>query len=90
MASRITRPVPVTVGDVLDGHVKLDLDCLDRLYLHGYLARLQVGGQVIQFLNHRGYPVPSRHACSRSRNVAPQGGVVRRGQPHPGSAAEGR
>jgi hypothetical protein len=59
MASRITRLVPVTVGDVLDGHVRLDLDCLDRLYLHGYLARLQVGGQVIQFLNHRGYPVPS-------------------------------
>jgi hypothetical protein len=59
MASRITRSVPVTVNDVLDGHVQLDLDCLDRLYLHGYLARLQVGGQVIQFLNHRGYPVPS-------------------------------
>ena len=26
---------------------------------YGYLARLQVGGQVIQFLRHRGYPVPS-------------------------------
>ena len=37
----------------------LDLQCLDRLYLHGYLGQLQVGGQVIQFLNHRGYPVPS-------------------------------
>ena len=59
MASRVTRSVPVTVSDVLDGHVRLDLECLDRLYLHGYLARLQVGGQVIQFLNHRGYPVPS-------------------------------
>jgi hypothetical protein len=59
MASRITRSVPVTISDVLDGHVRLDLECLDRLYLHGYLARLQVGGQVIQFLNHRGYPVPS-------------------------------
>jgi hypothetical protein len=59
MASRITRSVPVTVNDVLDGHVQLDLDCLDRLYLHGYLGQLQVGGQVIQFLQHRGYPVPS-------------------------------
>ena len=37
----------------------LDLECLDRLYLHGYLGQLQVGGQVIQFLSHRGYPVPS-------------------------------
>jgi hypothetical protein len=59
MVSRISRSVPVTVNDVLDGHVQLDLDCLDRLYLHGYLGRLQVGGQVIQFLQHRGYPVPS-------------------------------
>src|SRR5215469_10008588 len=59
MASRIKRSVPVTVNDVLDGHVVLDLECLDRLYLHGYLGQLQVGGQVIQFLNHRGYPVPS-------------------------------
>ena len=59
MASRLMRSVPVTVNDVLDGHVALDLQCLDRLYLHGYLGQLQVGGQVIQFLNHRGYPVPS-------------------------------
>ena len=59
MASRLVRISPVTVNDVLDGHVKLDLECLDRLYLHGYLGQLQVGGQVIQFLRHRGYPVPS-------------------------------
>ena len=59
MGSRFKRSVPVTVNDVLDGHAGLDLECLDRLYLHGYLGQLQVGGQVIQFLNHRGYPVPS-------------------------------
>jgi hypothetical protein len=59
MASRIKRSVAVTINDVLDGHVALDLQCLDRLYLHGYLGQLQVGGQVIQFLRHRGYPVPS-------------------------------
>src|SRR5258708_6121253 len=59
MASRIKRLGPVTVNDVLDGHVKLDLQCLDRLYLHGYLARLQVSGQLVQFLKHRGYPIPS-------------------------------
>jgi hypothetical protein len=59
MASRLRRSVPVTVNDVLDGQVALDLECLDRLYLHGYLGQLQVGGQVIQFLNHCGYRVPS-------------------------------
>jgi len=59
MASRLVRVNPVTVNDVLDGHVQLDLECLDRLYLHGYVGQLQVGGQVIRFLSHRGYPVPS-------------------------------
>ena len=59
MVSRFSRSVPVTINDVLDGHVALDLQCLDRLYLHGYLAQLQVGGQVIRFLKHRGFPVPS-------------------------------
>ena len=59
MASRLVRVNPVTVNDVLDGHVSLDLECLDRVYLNGYLARVQVGGQVVQFLRHRGFPVPS-------------------------------
>ena len=59
MASRLVRINPVTVNQVLDGHVKLDLECLDRLDLHGYLGQLQVGGPVVQFLRHRSFPVPS-------------------------------
>jgi hypothetical protein len=34
----------VNVNDVLDGHVVLDLQCLDRVYLTGYVPKLQVGG----------------------------------------------
>ena len=50
----------VTVNDVLDGHVVLDLECLDRIYLNGYVPNLQVGGQVVSFLTaHLGYPIPS-------------------------------
>ena len=26
---------PVTVTDILDGHVGLDLECFDRIYLNG-------------------------------------------------------
>ena len=59
MASRFKRSVPVTVNDVLDGHVALDLECLDRVYLHGYLGQLQISGQVIQFLTHRGFKIYS-------------------------------
>ena len=51
---------PVTVNDVLDGHVALDLECLDRIYLNGYVPNLQVGGQVVSFMTaHLGYPIPS-------------------------------
>jgi hypothetical protein len=35
----------VTTPDVLDGQVSLDLGCLDRIYLNGYVPNLQVGGQ---------------------------------------------
>lgn len=50
----------VTVNDVLDGHVVLDLDCMDRICLNGYVPNLQVGGQVVSFMTaHLGYPIPS-------------------------------
>jgi len=50
----------VNINDVLDGHVYLDVTCVDRLYLNVYVPNLQVGGQVITFLTeHRGNPVPS-------------------------------
>ena len=62
MASGPGNERVVTVNEVLDGYVCLDLDCLDRLYLHGYLGQLQVGGQVIQFLSHCRFKVLSA-AC---------------------------
>ena len=50
----------VTVNDVLDGHVGLDIECLDRIYLNGYVPNLQMGGQVVSFLTaHLGNPIPS-------------------------------
>jgi hypothetical protein len=41
---------PVTVNDLLDGHVALDIECMDRLYLNAYVPNLQVGGQIVTFL----------------------------------------
>jgi len=37
----------MTVNDVLDGHVALDLECLDRIYLNAYVPNLQVDGQIV-------------------------------------------
>jgi len=51
---------PVTVNDMLDGQVALDLECPDRVYLNGYVPNLQVPGQVVLFLTrHLGNPIPS-------------------------------
>ncbi|CAA9212195.1 MAG: FIG00662268: hypothetical protein [uncultured Acidimicrobiales bacterium] len=48
------------VNDLLEGHVTLDLECLDRVYLNAYVPNLQVSGQVVTFLcEHLGNPVPS-------------------------------
>jgi hypothetical protein len=50
----------VTVNDLLDGHVGLDIECLDRIYLNGYVPNLHVSGQVVTFLTrHLGNSVPS-------------------------------
>lgn len=55
MATRV-----VTVNDILDGHVGLDLECFDRIYLNGWVPTLQVPGQVVSFLSrHLGFSIPS-------------------------------
>jgi len=41
MATRL-----ITMNDILAGHVSLDVACLDRIYLNGYLPTVQVPGQV--------------------------------------------
>lgn len=50
----------VTVNELLDGHVQLDVECLDRVYLNCYVPKLQVAGQVVGFMTrHLGLPIPS-------------------------------
>ena len=55
MAQRV-----ITVNDVLDGHVTLDIECLDRVYLNAYVPILQTSAQVVAFLSgHLGFRFPS-------------------------------
>ncbi|HLK00029.1 MAG TPA: hypothetical protein VKU39_08995 [Streptosporangiaceae bacterium] len=50
----------VTVNDMLDGHVALDIQCPDRIYLNAYVPILQSSGQVVAFMTqHLGMPIPS-------------------------------
>jgi hypothetical protein len=54
------------INDVLEGHVALEVECVDRLLLNAYVPNLQVGGQVVRFLcGHLGYPIPSPALLSR-------------------------
>ena len=53
-------PAVVTAADMVAGHVRLDISCLDRVYLNGYVAKLQTPGGVIWFFHdHRGKPIVS-------------------------------
>lgn len=83
----------VTVDDVLDGHVALDIQCLDRIYLNAYIPRLQTSAQVVAFLSrHLGYPFPSpalfNQIGQRFRRAVAR---LRRGQRHRvGAVRQGR
>jgi hypothetical protein len=48
-----------TISSLLADHVTLQVRSVDRLFLQGYVPRLQTQGQVIRFLLDRGYPIPA-------------------------------
>ena len=48
------------IADIIRHHVSLEVRCVDRLYLHAYLPKLQTSGGLCYFLHdHLGYPIPS-------------------------------
>src|SRR5688572_26742505 len=49
-----------TIPELLDGHVTLEVECLDRLYLNGYIGKLATGPGLVWFLRKQlGKPIPS-------------------------------
>jgi hypothetical protein len=48
-----------TISSLLADHVTLRVRSVDRLFLQGYVPRLQTQGQLIRFLLDRGFPIPS-------------------------------
>lgn len=48
------------IASIIRDHVTLSMSCLDRLYLNGYIPKLQTSGQLCYFLTeHLGKPIPS-------------------------------
>ena len=50
---------PVTLADIVAGHVSLEIEGFDRIYLNGYVPAMQAPGQVASFLHSRGFPIAS-------------------------------
>jgi len=49
-----------TIPELLNGHITLEVECLDRLYLNGYIGQLATGGGLIAFMREQlGKPIPS-------------------------------
>ena len=49
-----------SVADILADHVRLSVECIDRMYLNVYVPRLQTERAVAWFFReHRGQPMPS-------------------------------
>jgi hypothetical protein len=63
----------VTVNEVLGGHVALDLECLDRVYLNAYVPILQSSGQVVAFMTqYLDLPIPSPRLITSPGSNSPR------------------
>ncbi|MGH8517681.1 MAG: hypothetical protein ACREUE_09500 [Panacagrimonas sp.] len=48
------------IADIIRHHVSLEVRCIDRIYLHAYMPKLQTSGGLCYFLHdYLGHPVPS-------------------------------
>jgi len=48
------------IPELLSGHVTLEVECLDRLYLNGYIGPLATAGGLVTFMREQlGKPIPS-------------------------------
>jgi hypothetical protein len=64
------------VRDLLDGHISLELESIDRLYLNGYVPQLQHGAGLVGFLSES---VANRSLHLRYWGRSPQGSSPKSG-----------
>jgi hypothetical protein len=54
-----------TIASLLAERVSLELRSVDRIFVAGYVPKLQCEGQVLRFLLDRGFPIPSPAALGK-------------------------
>ena len=81
-----------TISSLLRDRVTLQVNSVDRIFLAGYMPKLQSEGQVVRFLLDRGFPIPSPAALGRiGDGYRARGRAVRTQASDPGGAfQEGR
>jgi len=58
-----------TVEEIIKEQVSLEISCVDRVYLNGYIPSLMQPGQVVNFLRkHLGFQIPSPAVLQRIHN----------------------
>lgn len=55
-----------SIAELLDNHVNLDIECVDRVYLNGYIPAMQTSGGLVNFIKNRGFPIPSPAILKRN------------------------
>ncbi len=56
------------IASIIRDHVVLSIRCIDRLYINGYLPKLQTSGQLVYFMTEQlGKPIPSPVLLHRLR-----------------------
>ncbi|MFO7679742.1 MAG: hypothetical protein R6X34_06795, partial [Chloroflexota bacterium] len=52
-----------TAQEILPGKISLDIECVDRVYLNGYVKELQMAGGVVNFIRQQfNWSIPSPKA----------------------------
>ncbi len=46
-------------NEILKEQVTVDIECIDRLYLNGYIPQMQTSGGLVYYLCQKGYAIPS-------------------------------
>ena len=55
----------VTIASLLRERATLQVNSVDRIFLAGYVPKLQSEGQIVRLLLDRGFPIPSPAALGK-------------------------
>jgi len=54
------------IQEILPNKISLDIECVDRVYLNGYVKNLQMPGGLVNFIREQfNWPIPSPKAMSQ-------------------------